>query len=195
MRSLSRMSVPALLGASILVGLSFLAGCGSGSDNNATAQTTRNQTVPPFIPNGDVQYIDAIVPHHQMALEMAQMELDKGTRADVKALAQTIKDMQTSEIALLKSARQALTGQAEIPTPPTDAHMEKDMADMRAMAAGPMVDEMFLDDMIPHHSEAISLAHRALPSLSRADVKDNATNVISGQAKEIGEMQTLRGGM
>jgi uncharacterized protein (DUF305 family) len=130
-----------------------------------------------------------------MALEMAQMELDKGTRADVKALAQTIKDMQTSEIALLKSARQALTGQAEIPTPPTDAHMEKDMADMRAMAAGPMVDEMFLDDMIPHHSEAISLAHRALPSLSRADVKDNATNVISGQAKEIGEMQTLRGGM
>ena len=180
----------ALLAALAAVGL--IAGCGGSDDNdNNGSSTSVNRTVPPFIPNGDVQYIDAIVPHHRMALRMAQMELDKGTRADVKALAQTIKDDQTAEIALLTTARQQLTGSATVPEPKTDPHMESDMAAMEA-ATGAMVDEMFLDDMIPHHAEGISIAHRALPSLTRTDVKDNANNVVSKQAREIGEMEALR---
>lgn len=169
--------------------LSVASGCGSGNDDNPT---TRNATVPPFIPASDVQYIDAIVPHHQMAIEMAQMELDKGTRAEVKAMAQAMKDMQASEIALLKSARQQLTGSADVPAPRTDAHMERDMNGMRNMAAGPDVDAMFLEDMIAHHAEGISLAHRALPNLSRTDVKNNAMDVTENQAAEIGEMQAMR---
>lgn len=192
MRFVSRASLPALFVAATVTILSFIAGCGSGDGTIATAQTSRNATIPPFIPNGDVQYIDAIVPHHQMALDMAQMELDKGTRAEVKALVQRIKDAQTVEIALLKRARQTLTGQAEIPPPPTDAHMQQDMATMQAMTAGPDVDAMFLTDMIPHHAEGISIAHRALPNLSRTDVRQNASEVVATQAKEIGEMQALR---
>lgn len=189
MHSPSRISLLAVLAATSIVTLSFLAGCGSGNDDNPA---TRNATVPPFIAASDVQYIDAIIPHHEMALEMAQMELDKGTRAEVKAMAQSMKDMQTLEIALLKNARQALTGQSEVPRPPTDRHMDADMAEMRTMAAGPAVDAHFLDNMIPHHAEAISIAHRALPNLTRTDVKDNATAVVAMQAEEIGELQALR---
>jgi uncharacterized protein (DUF305 family) len=166
-----------------------LAGCGNGDNNNSN---TRNATVTPFIAANDVQYIDAIVPHHRHALEMADMELGKGTRADVKVLAQRIKDAQTAEIALLTSARQALTGSATVPTPPTDPHMESDMQMMEQMAAGAQVDQHFLENMIPHHAEGISIAHRALPNLTRQDMKDNANKVITEQAKEIGEMQALR---
>ncbi|GEM_PF-4739807 len=168
-------------------------GCGgSNDDGSGGASTTVNRTVPAYIPKGDVAYIDAIVPHHQKAIEMSQMELDKGTRADVKALAQRFKDAQAAEIAILTNARKALTGSATVPTPKTDPHMEADMAAMMA-ATGTEMDAMFLDDMIPHHAEGISLAHRALPSLTRTDVKDNANTVVSNQAKEIGEMQALRG--
>lgn len=181
----------ALLAAFASLGL--VAGCGGSDDNDGGSSTSVNRTVPPYIPNGDVAYIDAIVPHHRMALEMAQMELDKGTRAEVKALAQTIKDAQTQEIALLTSARQQLAGSATVPEPRTDPHMESDMAAMMA-ATGAEVDAMFLDDMIPHHAEGISIAHRALSSLTRADVKNNANDVVSTQAREIGEMQTLRNG-
>lgn len=123
-----------------------LAGC-DGSDNNNN--NTRNATVTPFIAANDVQYIDAIVPHHRMALEMAQMELDKGTRADVKALAQRIKDAQAAEITLLTNARQALAGSGTVPEPPTDAHMEADMQMMEQMAAGAEMDRHFLENMIP----------------------------------------------
>ncbi|MBC8139489.1 MAG: DUF305 domain-containing protein [Fibrella sp.] len=190
MQTYSRMSVPALVGASVVAGLSFLAGCGSGSDD-ANAQTTRNQTVTPFIPQSDVQYIDAIVPHHEHALEMAEMELAKGTRPEVKAIAQTIMDAQMQEITLLKNVRQALTGQAEIPEPPTDPHMARDMMRMEE-ATGANVDAEFLDGMIPHHAEGISIAHRALPSIQRTDVRDNANMVVATQARETGEMQALR---
>jgi len=181
----------ALISAAVLIcALPLAAGCGSGS-NDSSAQTTRNETVTPFIPRDDVRYIDAIVPHHQRAIQMAQMELDKGTRADIKTMAQSMKDAQTQEVALLQSARQALTGDSEVPAPPDDPHMDRDMQAMQS-ATGAQVDEMFLDDMIPHHAEGISIAHRALPNLQRADVRDNAKSVVRNQAREIGEMEAMR---
>ena len=173
-----------------LTAITALAGCGGDGSNN-TGNTTRNATMPPFIPANDVQYIDAIVAHHRHAIEMAQMELDKGTRANVKAVAQRIKDMQVQEITVLTNARQALTGSATVPTPPVDAHMDLDEK-LIDKATGAQMDSLFLDNMIPHHAEGISIAHRALPNLQRADVRDNAINVVATQAKEAGEMQALR---
>lgn len=170
----------------------IVAGCGGSNDSGKGSSASVNRTVVPYIAKSDVAYIDAIVPHHRKAIEMSQMEIDKGTLADVKALAQRFKDDQTAEITLLTNARAALTGSATVPTPPTDAHMDADMAAMMA-ATGAEMDAMFLDDMIPHHSEGISIAHRALPSLTRDEVKGNANSVISKQATEIGEMQALRG--
>lgn len=145
----------------------------------------------PFIPRSDVQYIDAIVPHHRHALEMAEMELAKGTRPEVKAMAQRMKEMQMEEIQLLVSIRRQLTGHARVPRPPRDPHMERDMRQLEA-ATGAEVDSLFIRDMIPHHAEGISIAHRALPHLRRPDVIQNAKDVIRNQATEIGEMQALR---
>ena len=68
---------------------------------------------------------------------------------------------------------------------------QHDMALMQ-QATGAQVDATLLDNMIPHHAEGISIAHRALPQLQRQDVIGNANNVINTQGKEIGEMQALR---
>ena len=67
-------------------------------------------------------------------------------------------------------------------------------ADMMRLeqASGAQVDAEFLDHMIPHHAEGISIAHRALPNLQRSDVRDNANQVVAAQAREIGQMQSLR---
>ncbi|MBC7526715.1 MAG: DUF305 domain-containing protein [Chthonomonadaceae bacterium] len=59
-------------------------------------------------------------------------------------------------------------------------------------AKGSQVDTLFLDNIIPHHAEGISIAHRALLQLQRQDVKDNANTVVSTQSREISEMQALR---
>lgn len=87
--------------------------------------------------------------------------------------------------------RQTLTGSDVIPASPNDPYLDKMMMDMEAMS-GSELDMMFLKSMIGHHSEAISIAERALDNLSRTDMKANAEAVISDQAREIGEMQALR---
>ncbi len=170
------------------VAAAFVVGC--GGSGTAPNSTTNAYTIP-FIAQNDVQYIDALVPHHIMAIDMAQMVLDKGSSAQIKAIAQAIKNAQGPEIAMMKTVRKALTGSDVIPAAPKDVYLDKMMMDMEAMT-GAELDMMFLKSMIGHHSEAIAIASRALDHLARADMKANAEAVISDQAREIGEMQALR---
>jgi len=52
------------------------------------------QTASPF----DREFIDMMVPHHQGAIVMAQLELAKGTNATTKRLARSIIGAQQREI-------------------------------------------------------------------------------------------------
>jgi len=63
---------------------------------------------------------------------------------------------------------------------------------LRMQATGAQVDALFLDHIIPHHAQGISIAHRALPNPQRSGVRPVATNIVNSQAKEIGDMQALR---
>ncbi|HEY9597545.1 MAG TPA: DUF305 domain-containing protein, partial [Cyanophyceae cyanobacterium] len=46
----------------------------------------------------DLRFINAMIPHHQGAIDMAQQALEKSDRADIKELAQNIMDSQQQEI-------------------------------------------------------------------------------------------------
>lgn len=144
----------------------------------------------PYTPADDVALIDFFVPHHQRAIDTATMVIARGARADVKALAQSIKDAQTAEIATMRAARQALTGQADSPAPPPDPHMDTDMAAMMALS-GQALDTRFLTEMIPHHAAGLPPAHRGRPNLQRADMRQLALDIFSAQARAIGEMHTM----
>ena len=182
--------VAGMVGISVVTSL-IVAGCGGGGSSSAQP-TSSNHYFVPFTAKSDVAYIDAIVPHHMHAMEMSEAEVANGSSAAAKALAQRIMTKQEDEITLLKAARKAITSSDTIPTPPTDTHDEADLNRLKA-ARGAQADKEFLDNMINHHAEGISIAHRAYPSLSRADVIANADDVFNTQAKEIGEMIALRG--
>lgn len=47
-------------------------------------------------------FLEQMITHHEGAIEMAQVELSEGRHPDVIALAQTIADAQTAEIALMR---------------------------------------------------------------------------------------------
>lgn len=157
----------------------------------ANDRSVRNTTPPPYTPRGDADFIEALVPHHQAAIEMATVEVQNGTRPEVKAMAQRMIDDQTREIAVMQAEYKALTRRSQVPPPPRDNHMRADMTALRN-ATGAAVDQTFLDDMIPHHAGALSLAHRARPFLRRQTLKDLATNIENGQAAEIGEMEQMK---
>jgi len=53
-------------------------------------------------PEASRLFLEQMTQHHQGAIEMAQQELDNGENPDALALAQTIIDAQTAEIALMQ---------------------------------------------------------------------------------------------
>lgn len=144
----------------------------------------------PYTPPNDVGFIDFFVPHHQMAIEMANMVIDRGRPGNVRDLARQIRDTQAEEITKMKSARQMLTGSAESPPVPPDAHAEGDMARMMSVS-GAELERLFLLEMIPHHAAGLPPAHRARPFLVRSDMQQLRQDIFDAQSREIGEMEMM----
>jgi uncharacterized protein (DUF305 family) len=140
----------------------------------------------PHVPRSDVELIDTLVPHHEMAIEMADMELAHGENPEVRAMAENMKADQMSEIAELLQIREELTGCTNV-RPFRDPHMEQDMEEM-ADYRGLQMDVAFLAHMIPHHAGAVQFTHNALWHVSHPELEDLARGVIDAQSREIGEM-------
>ena len=140
-------------------------------------------------PESDVEFIDAMVPHHQAAIEMADMEIARGDSPAIKAVAMMIKETQTPEISQLRAIRAQLTGYDIIPErydPGLAADMEKLMG-----LSGPALDRGFLEAMIPHHAGAITMSHHSLPHLRRAELRTMADRIVLTQAREIGDLVAM----
>ena len=57
--------------------------------------------------NADVDFIRSMIPHHEMALRMAESELRNGRNAAAKKMARKIIEAQKREVSILKSWLQA----------------------------------------------------------------------------------------
>jgi uncharacterized protein (DUF305 family) len=146
----------------------------------------------PYTPGGDVAFIDAMVPHHEMAIGMAGMVIERGSRMDVKQFAMRIKESQMAEVGQMRALRAVITGSGDVPTAPRDPHAEMTMMVMMTQT-GASLEQLFLDDMRAHHAGGIQLAHRALPNLETTEMRGLAEQIIDVQATEIGEIQALLG--
>jgi len=144
----------------------------------------------PLTPQDDVELIDYFVPHHEMAIMMAEHEIAHGADPDVVAMAQHMKDSQTAEVQLMTDKRAELAGSAEPSTPPEDPHMMVEMRQMKAME-GAELDRMFLAEMIVHHASALPTSHRAQPHVKDPELRRLADSMFDAQAAEIGEMQRM----
>jgi len=143
----------------------------------------------PAIPY-DLRFIDAMVAHHQGAVDMATPADSNALHPELKELARGIVESQSREIALMTQWRdQWFPGRPKTPgimgMPGMAASMMDVSPDHMRMLRGADFDRMFVDMMIPHHEGAIVMAKDALAKSQRPEVKDLAQKILDAQQPEI----------
>ena len=141
----------------------------------------------------DVRFCDMMAAHHRHAIDMAEVELERGSDEELRAMARDIIAMQTKEIEELATIKQSLTGSRELPTKMHPHQMQNGGVPMPdELVRGTSVDLAFLDGMLPHHSGAVLMSSAALRYTGDARIADVARRAIDAQAKEIGDLGGIR---
>ncbi|GGO61589.1 MAG: DUF305 domain-containing protein [Microbacterium sp. 69-10] len=189
--------------ATALAASLLLAGCSTaaddttgGADHSSHSTSTPDASTSSEANAADEMFAAMMIPHHEQAVEMADMILDKdGIDPRVTDLAQQIKDAQAPEI-------ETMTGWLDDWGATSGDGMaghdmgEDGMMDDEAMTAlddatGDEAARLFLEGMIVHHEGAIDMAETELADGQNPDALDLAQQVIDSQSAEITAMNDI----
>ncbi len=144
----------------------------------------------------DGAFITQMVPHHESAIEMAEMARDRAQHREVRTLAAAIIDAQSNEIDQLEGHHQRLFDEpmdsADHGTLGLATHESGMETDMMALEKARPFDRAFIDAMIPHHQGAIRMARIELAEGEDAEVQALAEAIIEAQSREIVAMNQWR---
>lgn len=162
---------------------------GYGAPSAATAAQLGHQ----HQVGSELEFLVEMIPHHQEAVDSANMLLTLTARPEMRDFAKAVIDVQTGEIAMMREwIMQWYPGEA---TQPAYRPMMRGLKGLPAEEA----DVVFLEDMIEHHLAAVHMARELLDkSLARhEEVRALAKEIIATQSREIDQMrqwlQTWRG--
>lgn len=167
-------------GADMSMGSAGMEGAGHGSEPADPASGALDER----------SFMEQMVPHHESAVAMASLALEKTTRPEIRRLAKEIVSAQESEIARMGAWHESWFGEELMP----DMDGPHGSMDMGALedADGDRFDLAFLSMMIPHHASAITMAEAVVEGSPREEVRMLADEIIAAQAAEIGQMQRWR---
>ncbi|RVW06082.1 DUF305 domain-containing protein [Rhodococcus spongiicola] len=198
--------------------LILVVGCSNNeSTNNATTTgaeaTTSAGAAGTNEPSGahndaDVAYVRMMIPHHEQAIEMAELVPSRSNSPEINSLATQIEHAQEPEIEQMEDwltawgvpepEHQPMTNMP-MTTMPGMPEMENGMhgmmtpEQMRSLesANGMEFDRMWLEMMIVHHEGAVTSSEEILRNGESEQVKELAQNIIASQQAEIAQMRQL----
>jgi uncharacterized protein (DUF305 family) len=159
-----------------------------------------NMDLGPADADYDLRFIDAMIPHHEGAVVMAQDLAQKTQRPELQKLAKDIISAQTQEIAQMKQWRQDWYPKA----PSTPMAWHQDLKHMMAMSpeqisamkmdmdlgkADGSYDLRFLKAMVLHHEAAVVMAQDLAQKTNRPELQKLAKDILTSQQAEINQMQ------
>jgi uncharacterized protein (DUF305 family) len=178
--------IVAILGSAIT-----LSACSTAANPGTTGSSSSASAV---FNKADVSFATDMAAHHQQAVEMSQMLLDKSdVDPRVVSLAQDIKAAQGPEIKQMKSwlsdwgqKSDSMSGMDMSGTLMSDS----DMNDLKS-STGLTASKLFLTQMTVHHKSALVMAKTEVDSGKNADAVKLAKNIISTQTTEITTMSDI----
>ncbi len=137
----------------------------------------------------DQHFIIQMIPHHEGAIEMAKLALERSKRPEILSLAAGIVQAQELEIADMKRWYKDWYG-ADVPPGGMGMHMDGMSGDMDALRAQRETDfdKLFIQQMIPHHEMAVMMA-QMIKSSERPEMRTLAEDVVASQSREIDMMR------
>lgn len=207
----------AALAATAVTAALTLAACG-GDDGSHTAGSTHTSasasadatadTSADAHNDQDVSFAQGMIPHHQQAVQMAELAADRASSAQVKDLASRIQKAQDPEIETMSGWLKAWGEDVPSAMPGMDhsgghsggsdgsdvaGMMDQKEMDELAKASGKDFDTMFLTMMVEHHEGAVEMATTEKEQGRYGPAKKLADAVITAQTAEIEEMNKLLG--
>jgi uncharacterized protein (DUF305 family) len=195
--------LPFSLTALVVVGALALAACGDDGGSEAVAETAAPEaSAAGEFNDADVTFAQGMIPHHEQAVEMAEIALDPAREAgaEVLALATRVRDAQDPEIQLMRGYLSSWGAEELVDM--GDDHEAHGMSGMMTAdqmlaleeATGAEFDQMWLAMMIEHHTGALEMARTVQAEGAALEVRELANVIITGQEAEIAEMSALLGG-
>ena len=169
-------------------GMSGTKGMDRGSGGTASGMLTKNGKY------SDERFIDAMVPHHEVAIDMGRIARKHAEHPEIEQLADDIIATQRAEIEELESIRMKEFGTSRVPKHMNMGQMESMgmMMDPGDLASKNPFDRAFIDNMIPHHASAIEMAEFTLEKTNNPKIEKLASNIVEAQKREISQMKRWR---
>lgn len=181
-----------LTAAVVAAALFTLTACGNEDDAGTAAEHN----------NADVTFAQKMIPHHEQAIEMAELAESRAESQEVKNLAADIESAQGPEIDTLTGwleswgeevPDEGMSGMdhGEMSSDDMAGMMTEDeMVDLEA-ASGAEFDQMFVTMMIEHHEGAIEMAMTEQSEGEFPEAIDMAEEIETAQTEEIQTMKDL----
>jgi len=165
----------------------------------------------------DQHFIIMMIPHHQGAVDMAELALTRTQHPELKQLAEAIIRDQNREIEQMQTWYQAWYG-TDVPDlmrmgmmgdsagsregmmgnqDMMGGNSGQGMMGMHSMMIGDLetltdaddFDQEFIRQMIPHHQMAVMMAQMVLNTGNKSEIQELAQTIVTTQTTEIGQMQ------
>lgn len=153
----------------------------------------------PTYDDADIAFLQGMLPHHQEAIEMAELVADRTDRPELNDLADDIIASQSEEIDKIETMLRESGEEVPAEDAGMDMGEEEPMGgmseeEMKALmdAGGEDFDRMFTRMMIQHHQEAVQMANDVLTEGQHPDVAELAQAIIDEQQAEIDKMMAWR---
>ena len=187
--------------AALVTGALLFTACGGESHNMSDMSTGSTNTDVAGSERGfndaDVMFAQMMIPHHEQALELADMALDPTLMASeqVKALASQIKAAQDPEIDVmtqwLSEWDQPLMDMSEDHSMTMEGMLSIDELSALGQMSGEEFDQAWVSAMIAHHKGAIKMADTVKAEGESALVQELADAIIQAQKSEIDTLELL----
>ncbi|UOE22045.1 DUF305 domain-containing protein [Thermobifida halotolerans] len=165
--------------------------------------------------DADVEYVLAMITHHEQALEMTELVPDRARDEGVRSLAERIEAAQRPEIELMEGWLETYVDDTELQRhcggheggshhhgdggDDCAGHGHSDMPGMATPeqmaaledASGEEFDALFVELMVTHHEGGISMAEDVLADGNHPQVLGMANDLITDQRVEIGRLESV----